>query len=78
MGLGKEQPGILESMRVRSSKIKPAKEGGGSVNTLTGSVKVAASQSNTVLLDDASLVGDRANPDASLEQTASRCQAGAN
>ena len=49
MGVGKEQPGILESMGGKSSKSKTVGEGGGGVNTLTGSVEVAASQSNTVI-----------------------------
>ena len=48
MGVGKEQPSILESIQARSSKTMPAKEGGGGVITLTGSVEVAAPQSNTV------------------------------
>ena len=48
MGVGKMQPSILESFRATSSKYKPNGVGGGSVNTLTGSGSVAASQSNTV------------------------------
>ena len=75
MGAGREQPSILESMRVRSDKFKPARVGGDSINMLTGSVKVAASQSNTVLLDDASLGGDRVATDASLERAASQVDA---
>ena len=55
MGVGKEQPSILESLRIVSGKISPRVEGGGSVNTLTGSVSVADSQSNIV------------TPEASLE-----------
>ena len=49
MGASKEQPSILEALRGKSSCVKPEGDGGSSVNTLTGSVKVAASQSNTVL-----------------------------
>ena len=48
MGVGRGQPSILESLRVVSVKTSPNVEGGGSVNTLTGSVSVADSQSNTV------------------------------
>ena len=48
MGVGKMQPSILESFRGTSSKYKPNGVGGGSVNMLTGSGSVAASQSNTV------------------------------
>ena len=52
MGAGRGQPSILELLGSKSSKTGPVKEGGGSVNTLTGSVKVAAPQSNTVKLDE--------------------------
>ena len=48
MGVGRKQPSILESFGAKSSKYKPSGVGGGSVNTLTGSVSVAASQSNIV------------------------------
>ena len=48
MGASKMQPSILESFRATESKYKPNGVGGGSVNTLTGSGSVAASQSNTV------------------------------
>ena len=51
-----------ESIQARSKKTKPTKEGGGGVITLTGSVEVAAPQSNIVIQvqddSDASLSDD--------------------
>ena len=48
MGVSVKQPSILESLRVVKNNSRPKMEGSGSVNTLTGSVSVADSQSNTV------------------------------
>ena len=74
MGVGKEQPSILESLRIVSGKISPSVEGGGSVNTLTGSVSVADSQSNTVTPEaslEHQIPGDSLRTDASLVENAS-------
>ena len=49
MKVGREQPSILEAILARSSKTMPSGGRSGSINMLTGSVKVAASQSNTVV-----------------------------
>jgi hypothetical protein len=71
--VGRGQPSILESLKVVSVKTSPNVEGGGSVNTLTGSVSVADSQSNTVTSEaglEYQVPGDSLKTDASLVENA--------
>jgi hypothetical protein len=66
MGAGSKQPSIMELLGGRDASKKPVREGEECVNTQTGSVKVAASQSNNVYPVVSRVENNRAGPQPQL------------